>query len=60
MSTDEQLMQAIREAQHEQGRVTCSALLALAEEHAVSPKRLGELCDAMPVKITHCQLGCFE
>lgn len=63
METTVTLEQAIRAAakQREDGRpvLSCAQALALAREHGVEPKRVGQLCDDADVKIVHCQLGCF-
>jgi len=56
--SDDQLRDAIR---HEaaDGKVSCSALLALAARSGVPPAEVGALCNEMKLKISACQLGCF-
>jgi len=41
------------------GRVSCRFLLNLADRTGTSPKRIGQLCNEMNLRIIHCQLGCF-
>ncbi len=59
MSDDEELREAIRREASE-GKVSCKALLDLAEWQEISPRKLGRLCDQMKIKIVECQLGCFR
>ena len=56
--TDEELRQAIRQKARD-GKVACKVLLALAAETDTPPRRIGQLCNEMKIKITACQLGCF-
>ena len=42
------------------GRISCKALLELAEWQETTPRKLGRLCNQMEIKITDCQLGCFK
>jgi hypothetical protein len=57
------LEQAIRAAaeEREDGKkvLACARALALAREHGVEPRQVGQLCDDVGVKIVQCQLGCF-
>jgi hypothetical protein len=41
------------------GKIACTAAFRLAEELGLSRHDLGELLNALKIKITHCQLGCF-
>ena len=59
MTDEEDLREAIlREAADD--RITCKALLELAEWQEAAPRKLGRLCGQMKIKITDCQLGCFK
>jgi len=42
-----------------EGKLVCAAAFRLAEELGLSRHDLGELLNALKIKITHCQLGCF-
>jgi len=57
--TDEELRKAIRR-QAVNGKVTCKAMLELAQSLKTPAKRLGLLCNEMKIHITGCQLGCFR
>lgn len=58
MTDEEQIRQSIERAAAN-GRVACGLLLELAERTATPPKRIGQLCDEMDIRIANCQLGCF-
>ena len=59
MPTERELRQAIRQGARE-GKVACRFLLNLAARTKTSPRRIGQLCDKMHLRIRHCQLGCFD
>ncbi len=42
-----------------EGRIPCAAAMNLAKELGISRKEMGELLNALRIKITQCQLGCF-
>ena len=61
MSNDETTAR-IQEALKAKGidqEIACAQALALAEELGVSPMTVGQTCNALAIKIRHCQLGCF-
>ncbi len=58
MASQEELKTAIGEIAVGR-KVSCKALLALAEKLDVSPKQIGEACDELKVRVSTCQLGCF-
>ncbi len=41
-------------------RLPCKRAFEIAEELGVPPRRVGEAADEAGVKITACQLGCFN
>lgn len=41
------------------GKITCTEARKIAEELAVSPKEVGNMCDELKIKICACELGCF-
>jgi hypothetical protein len=55
----QQLAEQIRQLSTE-GKVSCQAMLALAEREHVSPAEVGRLCNEMDIRIRACQLGCFK
>jgi len=42
------------------GRLPCAMCFKIAEEFGISNKKMGKILNGMEVKISHCQLGCFE
>ncbi len=58
LARDEELLAAVRSAS-KGGRLACAAALALAGKLGRKPREVGQACDALGVKITSCQLGCF-
>ena len=42
------------------GRLPCKRAFDIAEELGVPPRKVGEAADEAGVKITACQLGCFN
>ncbi len=56
---EEQLREAIR-GKAVDGKVTCKAMLELAARMDCRPRKVGMLCNEMKIKITACQLGCFN
>jgi hypothetical protein len=41
-------------------RLPCALALKLAADEQVPPARIGELANALNLKIVNCQLGCFK
>lgn len=64
MTEQETLRQLIKErlqtVMAEEGSLTCERARRLAEEMGVAPRMVGESANAMGLKITDCQLGCFS
>ena len=42
------------------GKIPCVQCFQLAEEFGISKKEMGDILNEMEVKISHCQLGCFQ
>jgi len=59
MMSDDELRQAVRRASKD-GRIPCRTLLELSRRAGVSPREVGRMCDEMDIRISECQLGCFE
>lgn len=41
------------------GKISCTDARRVAEEFAVNPADIGDLCDELKLKIYGCELGCF-
>lgn len=40
-------------------RLPCRRAFQLADEHNLSLKEIGDICNTKDIKIINCQLGCF-
>lgn len=63
MSEDSGLVNTVVQASVEvDGRKTllCAKALQLAEQLGVKPVEIGKICNTAEIKITSCQLGCFQ
>jgi hypothetical protein len=49
-------------AREEDGRkkLSCAQAHQLAKEHGVPLATIGRMCNEEGVRLTHCQLGCFQ
>ncbi len=43
-----------------QGKIPCAVCFKIAEEHGISKRELGEILDEIKIKVSQCQLGCFD
>mgnify|MGYP006292209659 CR=1 FL=1 len=41
------------------GKLSCGAAFRIAEEQSVNPLEVGEMADALDIRLYHCQLGLF-
>ncbi len=53
-----EVLEAVKKAAKD-GRITCTTARRVAGELKVPPKVVGEAADALKIKITTCELGCF-
>jgi hypothetical protein len=42
------------------GKLPCAVCFKIAEEFGISNKEMGKILNEIKVKISQCQLGCFE
>jgi hypothetical protein len=42
------------------GKLPCAVCFKIAEDFGISKKEMGKILNEMKVKISQCQLGCFE
>jgi hypothetical protein len=56
---DEEIRRAVRGAAAD-GQAACKTLLAVANRLGVPPRRVGQACNEVGVKVRACQLGCFR
>ncbi|HXX34536.1 MAG TPA: hypothetical protein VEM15_08685 [Thermodesulfobacteriota bacterium] len=43
-----------------EGKLPCALCFKIAEDVGISKKEMGKILNEMKVKISECQLGCFE
>jgi len=55
---DSELEQRILESLVD-GKLPCPKAFQIAKEFKVSPKKVGEACNRLNIKVRSCQLGCF-
>ena len=41
-------------------RINCATAFRLSKEHKIPLKEIGQLCNELKIRISNCQLGCFE
>jgi hypothetical protein len=42
------------------GKLPCAMCFKIAEDFKISKREMGKILNAMKVRISQCQLGCFE
>jgi hypothetical protein len=42
------------------GRLPCAMCFKIAEDFGISKREMGKILNKMKIKISQCQLGCFE
>jgi len=55
----EKLEKAILE-KAEGGKIPCAVCFKIAEDFGISKREMGKILNEMEVKISQCQLGCFD
>ena len=43
-----------------EGRLPCAMCFKIAEDFGISKREMGKILNEMKIKISQCQLGCFE
>lgn len=56
---DEKLKEAILEKVKD-GKLPCALCFKIAEDFGISKREMGKILNEMKIKISQCQLGCFE
>ncbi len=63
MKIDEKIIEAVKKAavgEAGEKKISCKRLFTIAEETGTKHSVLGKTCDREGIRITACQLGCFE
>jgi len=43
-----------------EGKIPCPVCFKIAEDFGISKKEMGKILNEMKMKISQCQLGCFD
>lgn len=63
MSKNKEIIEAVIQAASDidgRKRLPCVEAFRLAERFGVEKMEIGQVCNAHEIKISNCQLGCFE
>ena len=47
-------------AKSKEGKLPCAICFKIAEDFGISKKEMGKILNEIKIKISQCQLGCFE
>jgi hypothetical protein len=47
-------------AKSKDGKLPCAVCFKIADDFGISKRQIGEILNEINVKISQCQLGCFE
>jgi len=57
---DRKKIEEVIEKEAKDGKLPCAMCFKIAEDFGISKKEIGKILNEMKVKISQCQLGCFE
>jgi hypothetical protein len=57
---DRQRLEAAVKEKSKDGKIPCALGFKIAEDFGISRKEMGKLLNEMKIKVSQCQLGCFE
>jgi hypothetical protein len=57
---DRKKLEEVIKKKAKDGKLPCAMCFKIAEDFEISNKEIGKILNEMKVKISHCQLGCFE
>ena len=60
MNKNDRLSAALKKAASRGKKISCRRLFEIARRRDVGLRELGRVCDHEGIKISGCQLGCFE
>jgi hypothetical protein len=55
----QKLEKAILEKARE-GKIPCAVCFKMAEDFGITKREMGKILNEMKIKVSQCQLGCFE
>ena len=62
-NNNEELINTILEKTFKDGdirKLRCSSAFKIADQFGVKPMEVGKICNEKKIRISNCQLGCFE
>ncbi len=57
---DRKKIEEVIKGKSKEGRLPCAMCFKIAEDFGISKREMGKILNEMKVKISQCQLGCFE
>jgi hypothetical protein len=60
VSMDRKKLEEVIKEKAKGGKLPCPMSFKIAEDFGISKKEMGKILNEMKIKISQCQLGCFE
>ncbi len=60
ISSTERLLEEELKASSVDGRLPCALAFGISKKLKVSPREIGDMASRLRIKISKCQLGCFQ
>jgi hypothetical protein len=57
---DRKKLEEVIKEKAKDGKLPCPLCFKIAEDFGISRKEMGQILNEMKIKISQCQLGCFE
>ena len=57
---DHKKIQDVIKEKAKEGKLPCAVCFKIAEDFEISKKEIGKILNEMKIRISQCQLGCFE
>ncbi len=57
---DREAMEKMIRDEAKGGKIPCAHCMKIAEDLGISRKGMGKILNEMKIKVSQCQLGCFE
>ncbi len=57
---DRKKLEEVIKEKTKDGKLPCPLCFKIAEDFGISRKEMGKILNEMKIKISQCQLGCFE
>jgi hypothetical protein len=57
---DRKRLEEVIKGKAKDGKLPCALCFKIAEDFEISKREIGKILNEMKIKISQCQLGCFE